>query len=49
VPKDVQDKILKPESETEEIKSWMALGSRDKSALMTRISLDVLGASVRKQ
>lgn len=34
VPKDVQDEISKLE-ETEETKSWMALGSRDKSALMT--------------
>jgi hypothetical protein len=34
VPKDVQDEIAKLE-ETEEIKSWMALGSRDQSALMT--------------
>ncbi len=34
VPKDVQDEVLKLEA-TEEIKSWMALGSRDKSALMT--------------
>jgi hypothetical protein len=34
VPKDVQDEIAKLE-ETEEIKSWMALGSRDKSALLT--------------
>jgi hypothetical protein len=34
VPKDVQDEVSKLE-ETEEIKSWMALGSRDKSALMT--------------
>jgi hypothetical protein len=34
VPKDVQDEITKL-SETEEAKSWMALGSRDKSALMT--------------
>lgn len=34
VPKDVQDEIAKVE-ETDEIKSWMALGSRDKSALMT--------------
>lgn len=34
VPKDVQDEIAKLE-ETEEIKSWMALGSRNKSALMT--------------
>lgn len=34
VPPDVQSEISKLE-ETEEIKSWMALGSRDKSALMT--------------
>ena len=34
VPKDVQDEISKLE-ETEESKVWMALGSRDKSALMT--------------
>jgi hypothetical protein len=34
VPKDVQDEVTKLE-QTEEIKSWMALGSRDKSALMT--------------
>ncbi len=34
LPKDVQDEVAKLE-ETEEIKSWMALGSRDKSALMT--------------
>jgi len=34
VPKDVQDEVAKLE-ETEEIKSWMALGSRDKSALLT--------------
>lgn len=34
VPKDVQDEITKLE-ETEEIKAWMAIGSRDKSALMT--------------
>ncbi|QND70754.1 Swt1 family HEPN domain-containing protein [Tardiphaga robiniae] len=34
VPKDVQDEIVKLET-TEEIKSWMSLGSRDKSALMT--------------
>lgn len=34
LPKDVQDEISKLE-ETEEIKAWMALGSRDKSALMT--------------
>ena len=34
VPKDVQDEVVKLE-ETEEVKSWMALGSRDKSALLT--------------
>lgn len=34
IPKDVQDDIVKLE-ETEEAKSWMALGSRDKSSLMT--------------
>jgi len=34
VPKDVQDEIIKLEA-TEEMKSWMSLGSRDKSALMT--------------
>jgi hypothetical protein len=34
VPKDVQEEVTKLE-ETEEIKSWMALGSRDRSALMT--------------
>jgi hypothetical protein len=34
VPKDVQDEVMKLE-ETEEAKRWMALGSRDKSALMT--------------
>lgn len=34
VPKDVQDEVAKLE-QNEEIKSWMALGSRDKSALMT--------------
>jgi hypothetical protein len=34
VPKDVQDEIAKLEA-TEEMKSWMSLGSRDKSALMT--------------
>lgn len=34
VPKDVQDEVVKLE-ETDEIKSWMALGSRDRSALMT--------------
>ncbi|MDH6167677.1 hypothetical protein M2282_002827 [Variovorax boronicumulans] len=34
VPKDVQDEVIKIE-ETDEVKSWMALGSRDRSALMT--------------
>ena len=34
VPKDVQDEITKLEA-AEEMKSWMSLGSRDKSALMT--------------
>jgi Swt1-like HEPN len=34
LPKDVQDEITKL-AETEETKSWMAVGSRDKSALMT--------------
>ncbi|MDB5752455.1 MAG: hypothetical protein JWP65_2876, partial [Ramlibacter sp.] len=34
VPKDVQDEVIKVE-ETDEIKSWMALGSRNRSALMT--------------
>ncbi len=34
VPKDVQDEITKLE-ETEEAKSWMALGSRGKANLMT--------------
>jgi len=34
VPKDVQDEVVKLE-DTEEAKSWMALGSRDKSALLT--------------
>ncbi len=34
VPKDVQDEVAKLE-ETEESKVWMALGSRDKSALLT--------------
>ena len=33
-PPDVQTEVTKLE-ETEEIKSWMALGSRDKSSLMT--------------
>lgn len=34
LPKDVQDEVSRLE-QTEEVKSWMALGSRDKSALMT--------------
>lgn len=34
VPPDVQQEITKLE-QTEELKAWMALGSRDKSALMT--------------
>jgi len=34
VPKDVRDYVAGLEAQ-EEIKSWMALGSRDKSALMT--------------
>mgnify|MGYP001309151661 CR=1 FL=1 len=34
LPKDVQDEVSKLE-EMEEAKSWMAVGSRDKSALMT--------------
>jgi hypothetical protein len=34
VPKDVRDEITRLEA-TEEVKSWMSLGSRDKSALMT--------------
>ncbi|HTV67300.1 MAG TPA: Swt1 family HEPN domain-containing protein [Rhizobiaceae bacterium] len=34
VPPDVQSEVKRLE-ETEETKSWMALGSRDKSALMT--------------
>ncbi len=34
LPKDVQDEVTKLE-ETEDAKSWMALGSRDKSALLT--------------
>ncbi len=34
VPMDVQNEVGRLES-TEEIKAWMALGSRDKSALMT--------------
>lgn len=34
LPKDVQDEITKLE-ETEDTKSWMALGSRNKSLLMT--------------
>jgi hypothetical protein len=34
LPKDVQDEIEKTE-DNEQVKVWMALGSRDKSALMT--------------
>jgi HEPN superfamily Swt1-like protein len=34
VPKDVKDYVAASEA-TEEMKGWMALGSRDKSALMT--------------
>jgi Swt1-like HEPN len=34
VPTDVQTEVTRLE-ETEEVKGWMALGSRDKSALMT--------------
>jgi hypothetical protein len=34
VPPDVQQEVVKVE-ETDEVKSWMALGSRDRSALMT--------------
>lgn len=34
VPTDVQDEVSRLE-QTEEVKGWMALGSRDKSALMT--------------
>ena len=34
VPKDVQDEVVKVE-EMEEVKAWMALGARDRSALMT--------------
>jgi len=34
VPKDVQEEVKKLE-DTEEMKSWMSLGSRDKSALLT--------------
>ncbi len=34
VPGDVQDEVAKIEAQ-EEIKGWMSLGSRDKSALMT--------------
>jgi hypothetical protein len=34
VPGDIQAEVIKLE-ETEEMKGWMALGSRDKSALMT--------------
>ena len=33
-PQDVKDEVARLE-QTEEVKSWMALGSRDKSALMT--------------
>ncbi len=33
-PQDVKEEVTKLE-QTEEVKSWMALGSRDKSALMT--------------
>ena len=38
VPKDVQDEVAQLE-QTEEAKSWMALGSRDKGALMTYAQL----------
>jgi len=34
LPKDVQDEVAKLE-QTEEAKTWMALGSRDKSGLLT--------------
>ena len=34
LPQDVQDEVTKL-AETEEVKSWMSLGSRDRSALMT--------------
>jgi hypothetical protein len=34
VPQDVKDEVLRLE-QAEEVKSWMALGSRDRSALMT--------------
>jgi hypothetical protein len=34
VPSDVKDEVARLEA-TEEVKGWMALGSRDKSALMT--------------
>ena len=34
MPTDVQDEVKRLE-ETEEVKGWMALGSRDKSALLT--------------
>lgn len=34
VPQDVKDEVSRLE-QAEEVKSWMALGSRDKSALMT--------------
>lgn len=38
IPKDVQDDLTRLE-QTEEAKSWMALGSRDKSALLTYAQL----------
>jgi hypothetical protein len=34
IPKDVQDEVTKL-ADNEELKGWMSLGSRDKSALMT--------------
>jgi hypothetical protein len=34
IPNDLKDEVTKLEAQ-EEVKSWMALGSRDKSALMT--------------
>lgn len=34
LPRDVKDEVARME-ETEEVKIWMALGSRDKSALLT--------------
>ena len=37
-PQDVKDEVTKME-QREEVKSWMALGSRDKSALMTLLQL----------